>query len=1258
MKSASPLSSSWLLRSHRDSPPPRHPADQPAHLHLQGPPQQPHLHHQPPLTPTYTSPRSPPIPPNQKSQNSAFKAFHSVFRKQHHSSTNLDTTNLAPPAPSSGHADRAPSVHSGYSADTTDSDGQQNAHPYAAMHIPPIPVVSNYDPNDEEADCPVCLEPLSSSFRLPGEKPHIVPECGHALHEACFTAVYGPIPKSSVPRKTNLGVCGVCRRPMKVGDSDTGKSNKLAALTGMGDKASPNLYPGRETPTSRRRAPTIQPPYDPNEDDPIEHPSKSHTSYNDHPNNHYVVAPSIQVRPEFSSLTRTTDLTQPLTCIVIIELPGKRPAGSVPGAVISDSYTRSMSSGQLSNGGYSPSRLDHQQQQQQRRSPLGHLPLSPPDYHSGDYQYPLPPQHIPPLSRSNTGYSNSPSHQQQPSQPEEDPFAAITEDLRNRIIDWKGHPLSDLGPLQMYDLLSVRRDAAIREFYVYLFKEAIICVVEEKKKGLGRLLSNASGGDTNSTISSASGGGKGVLRLKGRIYVKHIKNVTASSAAGEMSLTIDMEDELASFILIFRDRSSLEGWRSRIQQLVDQSQGGGHASYNQHQHQHQPEPSIEEFGGSSKAMRMLSGSTVTTVSSAADSLLGGSTRSTLSSSTSHGSLNGVNGRQQQYQHNKLGTLGEDDELMAAYDTQPNHVTPYTSGGPSNNLPPLPHPPMDLILVISIPPPTAPQSTAQLKIRVIKATLDFVLASLGPKDRLSMVTFEVGTSGKVRKTPFLCPGKPLSKARLEKFIDEVGLRLEETQDEFLVRGSKDEKTDVVTAVNHGFDVVLQRKGRNPVSGMILVSDASDSTRRAQMDLVLARAEAANVPIHSFGYGRSHDPASLWLMSNNTSGTYTFVKDWYDLRSCVAGCIGGMMSMGVLNMKLHFKVVDGYRFRIRKISGGPPSVLSSDGLNVDIEVGELRYGERKEMLVELELDNSDMQQRMAAISRGRSNQQMHQALQGRSTASNHSGSRHMNATDQFVHSMGLDSLAIDDTPTDLADGMMDRMIDEVPVIEVDGSFFDPAASKNVSRLAHPVLLTVTLLPMSLTSAPSYKPPTPPGSSNGLSGGVGASQQQPSPNGPSDPVIVRRRMELLASDMITRALVLVSRRNFPQAKNILNETRGVLNTVLQTISRTLPPPPQPGGMGMGNGGGVRNRKEVLTLAAIRAIQAILQDLGILMEALDENVDLFAHDQRNFGAQQAMILRDQKSWSGRSATERLFWTIDHSIELVSRSMDWVSRD
>lgn len=369
------------------------------------------------------------------------------------------------------------------------------------------------------------------------------------------------------------------------------------------------------------------------------------------------------------------------------------------------------------------------------------------------------------------------------------------------------------------------------------------------------------------------------------------------------------------------------------------------------------------------------------------------------------------------------------------------------------------------------------------------------------------------------------------------------------------------------------MVLQRKSRNTVSGMVLVSDAAETTRRAQMDLVLARTEAANITIHSFGYGRSHDPASLWLMSNHTGGTYTFVKDWYDLRNCLAGCIGGMMSIGISNMKVHMKIVDGQRFRIRKISGGPAAILSSDGRDVDVEVGDLRYGERKEMLVELELDNSDI------------------SMQSPISPASNGQPRTLNATDQFNQRMGLDSLSIADLP-DLADGMMDRMIDEVPVFEVDGSFYDSTASKSINRLAHPVLLTVTLLP-----------------------NTGSRPRTPAANG-SDPIIVRRRMELLASDMITRALVLVSRKSIPQAQKLIEETRRILHTVLQNVSQTLPPPGRDGMNGGSSTG--RNRKEMLTLSAVRAIQAILQDMQILSEALEDSVDTFAHDQRNFGAQQ----------------------------------------
>ncbi|KAF8634545.1 hypothetical protein AX17_004136 [Amanita inopinata Kibby_2008] len=1158
-----------------------------------------------PLTPTYISPRTAPKPPasahsTDPQKHSSFRPFHSIFRSSKQS--------------------RAPSIHSARSASTTSSTENQALHPFASMRTAPLPVVSSRDALDDGDECPVCLEPLSFSFRLPGEKPHIVPECGHALHEACFTAVYGPLPsqaKTSTPRKLNLGVCGVCRRPMKVGDGDGGKSNKLAALTGMGDRKSSNiLYPGRDTPTGRKGTHTPH-TLDPHEDDPVDHIALSRSSAGEH--SQYIIAPSIQLRSEFPSLTRTNDPSQPLTCIVIIELPGKRPTGNVPGPapspVIQDNYsTRGHPHIRynLNNSTYPSQPFD----QPQRPRGLSNLTADNYDFHAP----------VPFINETSYPPPTAPEHDAQYNPPsniilreEDSPFATITEDLRSRIIDWKGHPLSDLGPLQMYDLLSVRRDTAIREFYVYLFKEAIICAIEEKKRGLGRLLSNASNFTDPASIGSHSTQSRGVLRLKGRIYVRHIRNVTASSAAGEMSLTIDMEDELASFILVFKDRASLESWRNTIQSLVNMFR-----TLLVSPRPSEPPVALEEFGGNTKSKRMLSGSTMTTVSTVDSLLNGSSSRSVASSSTSYGSML----HSQKYLHvplQKLSTLGEDDEL-STYEQPSFLVTPYTSSGPSNSLTPVPHPPMDLIMVLSVPPPMAVPSTAQLKVRVIKATLDFILASLGPRDRLSLVTYEVAQGGKVRKTPFLCVGKSHSRARLAKFIDDVGARLDDNQDEFLVRGSKEEHTDVVNAVNHGFDVVLQRKSRNPIGAMILISDAGDHTRRAQLDLVLARAEAANIPIHSFGYGRSHEPSSIWLMSSSTKGTYTYVKDWYDLRDCVAGCLGGLMSIGLLNMRLHMRVVDGQRFRVRKVSGGPTAIVASDGQNVDVDVGELRYGERKEMLVELELDNSDAYR--AAQQQLRHHQQW--ARGGSSDDGNGGRKRPLNATDQFVQSLGLDSLAIDDG-VDFAFGMMDRMIDEMPVVEVDGSFFDPAANKHVSRLAHPVLLTVTLLPMTL-SPNSENPPRPPSHT-------------------SDSVIVRRRMELLTSEMISRALVLVTKGNYQQGRVIFGETKRILHTVLQTISQSLPPP-------NANGSTVRNRKELLTLAAVRAMQAMLQDLQILAEAVEDNVEMFSHDFRKFGAQQAMILREQKSWTGRSATERLFWTSDNSIELVSRSTDWVVRE
>ena len=134
------------------------------------------------------------------------------------------------------------------------------------------------------------------------------------------------------------------------------------------------------------------------------------------------------------------------------------------------------------------------------------------------------------------------------------------------------------------------------------------------------------------------------------------------------------------------------------------------------------------------------------------------------------------------------------------------------------------------------------------------------------------------------------------------------------------------------------------------------------------------------------------------------------------------------------------------------------------------------------------------------------------------------------------MALDALSLGDGPN-LMDGMMERMIDGVPVFDVDGGFFTPAESTQVSRLP--------------------------------------------------------------SDMITRALGLVSRKNYGQAQRIMAETKRTLHTVLQNITQSLPPP-------SAHGSTVRNCKGLLTLSAVRTLQAVLQDIQAVMDALDDDVEI----------------------------------------------------
>jgi hypothetical protein len=139
-----------------------------------------------------------------------------------------------------------------------------------------------------------------------------------------------------------------------------------------------------------------------------------------------------------------------------------------------------------------------------------------------------------------------------------------------------------------------------------------------------------------------------------------------------------------------------------------------------------------------------------------------------------------------------------------------------------------------------------------------------------------------------------------------------------------------------------------------------------------------------------------------------------------------------------------------------------------------------------------------------------------------------------------------------------------------------------------------------------------------------------------------------------MQTRTLLLMSRRNPQQAERLLQETRRIIGehywpassgksndsiaTILANLSSvvaTTPLSPR-----------IDHVRSSEYATASHTLSACLEDVDNLLEGVQGPLQSF-DAYRNFAGQSGIILRDQKAWTGRTATERLFWRSDYSLWL-----------
>ncbi|KAJ5693229.1 hypothetical protein N7462_002652 [Penicillium macrosclerotiorum] len=417
------------------------------------------------------------------------------------------------------------------------------------------------------------------------------------------------------------------------------------------------------------------------------------------------------------------------------------------------------------------------------------------------------------------------------------------------------------------------------------------------------------------------------------------------------------------------------------------------------------------------------------------------------------------------------------------------------------------------------------------------------------------------------------------------------------------GQKSLRADVVEGANVAMDLLMQRKFNNPVSTILLISDSSTSDPES-VDFVVSRAEAAKVSIHSFGLGLTHKPDTMIELSTRTKGSYLYVKDWMMLRECVAGCLGAMQTTSHQNVKLKLRLPEGSPAKFVKISGALHTTKRATGKDAEAALGDLRFGDKRDVLVQLVIQPDNATQDNMPQDPWESLVSGLEALGG-----------------------GLDG-----------DEQRVLSVEEVPLIQADLTYGDLLRDGHLTHSPRPSLLAITMLPPN-PRVRNQRPSTPPI--------------------PPLPSIVQRRMELLTSDMLTRALTLVSRGQHDRGQHLLNETR----SILKGLGKGGLPPcplPHPGHRSSTFAEShVSSASDTATITPASAVDA--QTMTALNADLDSALEwinhpaVFGRDSRKAVLQSIGVISSQRAYTFRTPSEA-HWAqrISGVRRLTDRSKDW----
>jgi len=221
-----------------------------------------------------------------------------------------------------------------------------------------------------------------------------------------------------------------------------------------------------------------------------------------------------------------------------------------------------------------------------------------------------------------------------------------------------------------------------------------------------------------------------------------------------------------------------------------------------------------------------------------------------------------------------------------------------------------------------------------KLQSLKEAMKFVIGSLGPKDRLSIVYFNSQAGpvhGLLKMTP---ANKDVSRARLNSINAEGG-------------------TDIYDGMRFGWSVLQQRQTHNPASCVFLLTDGQDRGRLEEKKELARSIKANGTSLFVFGFGADHDSEHMTTIAQAAECPFTYIESDDMVVDAFGGSIGTQQGAALRNISMTVSGLSEGVSIAQTMSGSYVHTLAADGRSSTVSFANMYEGESREVVLRLNL-----------------------------------------------------------------------------------------------------------------------------------------------------------------------------------------------------------------------------------------------------------------------------------------------------------------